>query len=98
MSDENRSADVLVAFGIGLLVGAAGALLLAPAPGDETRRRLGKAGHRALDRAKEGADSAKTHAKEYTDTARSFVKDQAERVERAFEEGKQAYLRETARG
>jgi gas vesicle protein len=86
MSENNRSADVLVAFGVGLLVGAAGALLLAPTSGEEARRKLGELSNQALDRTKGGMD-----------TAKGFMKDQAERVERAFEEGKDAYKRETAR-
>lgn len=85
MSENNRSTDVLVAFGVGLLVGAAGALLLAPTTGEEARRKLGELGDQALDRTKGGVENAK-----------GFMKDQAERVERAFEEGKQAYQRETA--
>ena len=41
---RTRSGDVLVAFAVGGLVGAVAALMLAPAAGPETRRRLREAG------------------------------------------------------
>jgi gas vesicle protein len=81
---ENRTNQTLLAFGIGLAAGAAIALLLAPASGEETRRRLGQFGRTAGERAKEGADLAS-----------SFVRDQAKRFGHAFEEGKRAYREET---
>ena len=83
---EHRTVDVLTAFGIGLLVGAAGALLLAPASGKETRKRLEELGHDALDKAREGMESAK-----------EFASNQARSLERAVQEGKQAYIKETHR-
>lgn len=81
---ENRTSEILVSFGVGLLVGAAGALLLAPAPGTETRRRLGQLGHDALEKARGGVEGA-----------REFAGDHARRLERAVHEGKEAYLRES---
>jgi gas vesicle protein len=41
---EHHTTDIMVSFGIALLVGAVGALLLAPASGEETRKRLGEFG------------------------------------------------------
>jgi len=84
---ENRTTDVLVSFGVGLLVGAVGALLLAPAPGEETRKRLGELGHDALDRTRSGME-----------TARRVAGDQAERISQAVHEGKEAYARGVAKG
>ncbi len=43
MSEDSRSSDLLLGLLIGAAVGAGVALLLAPAPGGETRRRLGDA-------------------------------------------------------
>lgn len=85
MSD-NRTTDMFVAFGIGALVGAVGALLLAPASGEETRRRIGEFAGDAGRKTKEGAERA-------TD----FVKGQKERIAHAIEEGKQAYRTETVK-
>lgn len=84
---EHRTTDVLVAFGIGALVGAVGALLLAPATGEETRRRLGDFSRDAMDRAGSGIEQAKRVAGE-----------QVERITHAVKEGKEAYARETAKG
>lgn len=85
MSD-NRNTDMFVAFGIGALVGAVGALLLAPASGEETRRRIG-----------EFADDAGRKTKAGADRATEFVKEQKERIGHAIDEGKQAYRSETVK-
>lgn len=50
---DDSGGGVLAAFLLGALAGAAVALLYAPAPGDETRRKL-------ADKAREGRDQAKT--------------------------------------
>lgn len=84
---ENRTADLLVSFGVGMLVGAVGGLLLAPASGEESRRRLGVFSKDALDRAGSGIESAKRVAGE-----------QVERITHAVKEGKDAYVREAAKG
>lgn len=83
---ENRTADMFVSFGVGILVGAVGGLLLAPASGEETRRRLGEFSKDAMDRAGSGVESAKRVAGE-----------QAERIVHAVKEGKDAYLRESVK-
>lgn len=83
---ENHGSDMFVAFGIGMLVGAGAALLLAPSSGEEARRRIGRLGQEALDLAKErGGDAG------------DFVKRQADRVGAAIHEGKEAYQREAQR-
>ncbi len=81
---ENRNLDVMMAFGLGVLAGTVGALLLAPASGEETRRRLGEMANDVAGRVKEGAG-----------TVTSAVKDQVSRVSHAVEEGKLAYQRES---
>ena len=86
MSDRGAT-DVLVGFGVGLLVGAVAAVLLAPATGEETRRRLGEKTREATDKAKEKAGSAG-----------EFLKDQAGRLGAAFQEGKEAYQRTATKG
>lgn len=83
---DHHTGDVMIALGIGILLGAAGALLLAPASGRETRKRLGRMGTDAIDKAREGLD-----------TAKEFASHQARGVEHALREGKEAYLREAGR-
>lgn len=108
MSDEHRTSDILVAFGAGALVGAVAALLLAPKSGAETRRELGEfaenalekgrsTAERAKDKTREVADRARDKSREVAETAGEFVRDQKERVGHALHEGKEAYLRETAK-
>lgn len=48
--DDSSAGLVIMAFALGALSGAAAALLMAPAAGDETRRALG-------DKAREGKDT-----------------------------------------
>ena len=77
--------SVLVAFVLGAIAGAAVALLWAPAPGDETRRKLGE-------RAREGRDKAGEAARQ----GREFIKAQRDNLTSAFERGKEAF--DQARG
>ena len=85
MSDD-RTGDFLVAFGIGALVGAVGALLLAPGTGEETRRRVSEFSKDKTEKAKEGLS-----------TAGQALSEQGKRLQHAFEEGKTAYQKESAR-
>jgi gas vesicle protein len=85
MSDD-RTGDFLVAFGIGALVGAVGALLLAPGSGEETRRRMAEFSRGTTEKAKEGISAAG-----------QALSDQGKRLQHAFEEGKTAYQKESSR-
>lgn len=76
---ENRIAQVIGAFGLGIFVGAAAALLLAPSSGAVTRRRIERTARKTSERARESLDAAT-----------EFVADQAKRVGNAVKEGKQA--------
>ncbi len=101
-----RTSDVIIAFGLGLVAGAAAGVLFAPAPGAETRRRVRDAGERALERTREGAEvardsvgskvhGAKDAVREGADRARRAAGDLGHRVETAFKEGREAFLRES---
>jgi gas vesicle protein len=79
-SSNCRAADIMISLSVGLLVGVAGALLLAPSSGRNTRRRIGEM-------AGEVADTTVKKAVRASDA----VKEQAARVEQAFVAGKQAY-------
>ncbi len=71
---------VMLAFLIGAAVGAAAALLFAPASGKDTREYLGE-------RAREGKEKAAEAAQK----AREVVKTQREGLGAAIERGRQAY-------
>jgi gas vesicle protein len=77
---ESAGANLLVAFALGAVAGAAIALLYAPAPGDETRRRL-------AERAREGRQRAESMVRD----GREFINRQRDHVKAAVERGREAY-------
>ena len=83
--DDGGSATVIVAFVLGAITGAAVALLMAPASGEETRRLL-------AEKAREGREKAGEAAQK----GRELWDRQRETLSTAFERGKEAY--EQARG
>jgi gas vesicle protein len=83
--DGGAAGTVIVAFVLGAITGAAVALLMAPASGEETRRLL-------ADRAREGREKAAEAAQK----GRELWDRQRETLSTAFERGKEAY--EQARG
>jgi gas vesicle protein len=85
MSEDRGAGGVMVAFMLGAIAGAAVALLVAPATGEETRRKLGE-------RAREGRDKASEAARQ----SREFLRNQREGISTAFERGKEAF--DQARG
>jgi len=80
-----QAGSVLLAFVLGAVAGAAVALLWAPAPGTETRRKLGE-------RAREGSEKAAEAARQ----GREFLRTQKEQIASALDKGKEAF--EQARG
>lgn len=85
MADNGNGGAVLAAFILGAIAGAATALLMAPATGEDTRRYL-------ADRAREGKDRASDAAQK----SREFIDRQRDTLSTAVERGKEAYRR--ARG
>jgi len=83
--DDNGAGTVVVAFVLGALTGAAVALLMAPATGEETRRLI-------ADKAREGRDKANEAARQ----GREMWNRQRDNLNTAFERGREAY--EQARG
>ena len=83
--DDNGPGTVVVAFVLGALTGAAVALLMAPATGEETRRII-------ADKAREGRDRAGEAARQ----GREMWNRQRETLNTAFERGREAY--QEARG
>ena len=80
MADNGNSTSVLVAFAVGAAVGAAIALLYAPASGEETRRKLAQ-------KAREGRDKAEALARE----GREFLDRQRDNIATVMERGRDAY-------
>jgi gas vesicle protein len=83
--DSSAAGTIIVAFVLGAVTGAAVALLMAPASGEETRRILGE-------RAREGRDRAQEAARQ----GREFISRQRETLNTAIERGREAY--DQARG
>ena len=85
--DSGAAGSVITAFVLGAVAGAAVALLMAPAAGDETRRILAA-------KAREGADKAAEAARQ----AREFAERHRGTVSTAIERGKEAYQQARAGG
>lgn len=78
--NDGAAGTIITAFVLGALTGAAVALLMAPATGEETRRILGE-------KAREGADRAAEAARQ----GRDFVDRQKGTISSAVERGREAY-------
>ena len=78
--DGGAAGTVIVAFVLGAVAGAAVALLVAPASGEETRRML-------AEKAREGREKAGQAAQK----GRELWERQRETLSTAFERGKEAY-------
>jgi len=78
--DGGAAGTIVVAFVLGAITGAAVALLLAPASGEETRRLL-------TDKAREGRDKAADAARQ----SREFLNRQRDTLNSAIEKGREAY-------
>jgi gas vesicle protein len=78
--DAGAAGTVIVAFVLGALTGAAVALLVAPATGEETRRTLAEKARESRQRASEAARQG-----------REFVNRQKDTISTAIERGRDAY-------
>jgi gas vesicle protein len=78
--DGGAAGTVIVAFVLGAVAGAAVALLMAPATGEETRRAL-------AEKAREGRQRATEAARQ----GREFVNRQKDNISSAVERGREAY-------
>ena len=86
MANDN-SGNVMIAFVVGAITGAAVALLYAPASGEETREFLSE-------RAREGRDKAR----EAMDQGRDYYQRQRENVVSAVDRGREAFQQARERG
>jgi gas vesicle protein len=78
--DGGAAGTVIVAFVLGAVTGAAVALLMAPAAGEETRRVL-------AEKAREGRQRASDAARQ----GRDFVNRQKDNISSAIDRGREAY-------
>lgn len=85
--DENSGGNggVLIGFLVGAVVGAVAGLLLAPASGSETRRRL-----------RDVADKLGDEGRRRVDDARGYVTERADDLKEALRAGKDAYQQSRA--
>ena len=84
MSRKTNWADTISAFAIGIGVGAALGVLLAPKSGEDTRDYLAQ-------NARQGVDQAVSKGREWAERAQRTVDDATERVQNAVDAGTQAY-------
>jgi gas vesicle protein len=72
-SDDSRSLAPIIGFALGAVVGAGIALLLAPASGERTRRRIGDAALRWSRDARQTFDNAREAASGLGDDVKSAI-------------------------
>lgn len=85
MANDNGGGAILVAFVLGAIAGAATALLLAPASGEETRRLIAEKARESREKATEAGQKGK-----------EFVDRQRSNLSAALDKGKEAYQRARA--
>jgi gas vesicle protein len=86
-NDGGAAGSIIMSFVLGACAGAAVALLMAPATGDEMRRKL-------AEKAREGAGKASEAARQ----GREFVEQQRGSVAEALERGREAYQQAKSSG
>lgn len=110
MSDDygdsgGSASDVILAFLLGGLTGAALALLYAPRSGRETREMLGERLRETADRGREVRDEVVSRGRQavdqatgYIDRQRQTLDERRDRLAAAVEAGRQAYRDERSKG
>ncbi|MDA8170843.1 MAG: YtxH domain-containing protein [Nitrospiraceae bacterium] len=99
MGDESgrNSGNVILAFTLGALVGAAAAVLFAPASGSETRKRIKDFTGDVMGKAGDYVGDVKGKVSEGIQKGREAVSDRKNMIKSALEAGKEAYVREKER-
>lgn len=90
---STEKSNTLLAFLLGGVVGAALALLYAPEPGVDTRRRLKEGLEDAGDWAMDKYDDARDALENGTDKIKSIVKEKRGGIKSAYKAGKGAYTK-----
>jgi gas vesicle protein len=84
MSRDSEGSNVMVAFMMGALTGAALALLFAPASGEQTCDYLGQKAREGRDRARDAYE----HGKDYYERQRQSLAGAVERGREAFQQAR----------
>jgi gas vesicle protein len=87
MNEMSRGNDALVGFLFGAVVGAGVALLMAPATGEETRRRLGETAGKLAHNTKDKIDQVRNRLGEMG----SDLKERSDHAADKFREGTENY-------
>ena len=93
MSDQGSSGDFVAGFFIGALVGAALALIFAPASGEEVRSQIRGKSIELKGRVEELGTEASKRAEEIRAKGQTILQEQKTRFQEAIEEGKRAAAR-----
>jgi len=91
---EPGRSGAMVGFVVGAALGAGLALMLAPASGHETRRRLGQTARRWGSSVRDGVDQARERLKDVRSDVQGRIGGLKEDVSTAIASGRNAYARE----
>ena len=97
MGNEERShsaSSIILAFFIGGLVGAGVALLLAPQPGVEARKKIKELAEEAKEKATEYAEQVKSKVTSTGGKGKEILEEKKSLITTAVEAGKEAYTKE----
>ena len=92
--DTSRGSAMAVTFIAGAVLGAGLALLLAPAAGSETRRRIGRTAQDLKSSVQDGFDHARDHLQKLQGGVREHVGELREDLSTAVASGREAFQRE----
>ncbi len=88
---ERNSGEVLLAFILGAIVGAAAGILYAPRSGKETRRKLQEFGEDVYGKLDEFGEEVAAKTGHAISEAKEKISAQKERVESAIDAGRRAF-------
>ncbi len=97
MGNEERcqsASSIILAFFIGGLVGAGVAMLLAPQPGEETRKKIKELAEDAKKKAAEYAEQVKGKVTSTVGKGKEIIEEKKSLITTAIEAGKEAYGKE----
>lgn len=88
---EKNSGEVMLAFILGGIIGAAVGMLYAPYAGKESRQKLKDLGEDLTDRLEDLGEEVKDKAKQAVAEGKDKIISSKERLEEAFEAGRKAF-------
>ena len=91
--EKNVAVNFLAGLGLGALVGAAAALLLAPKSGEDTRKDIGNVADDLRSKASKVVEDLSESSEELVKKSKELLESTKQRVQTAVEAGKQAMTR-----